>query len=755
MKVRIRRLMCAVALAVALPLAVLVACGPDFEPEVFTPASHPAKPAQFAEGKLGVLQPGYGTADRVVAYRYLTGGRLSAEEQAAYVPLPDTTPSYNSLTQAQWAAREQAEQDAQPPNRWLKARAEFTKVPGPSPDAIGQEREIDIQRQGYVERNFVLNCTDGAFDTAIATLRARAVTWGAASSDLQDWIRGQDQVFSNCMKQGEVPAPAPASASGLLKADRAYQIASAAFYATNYDAAITAFEAIGKDAASPWQPWGEYLAARAEVRKAAAVAPTVDWGDQAKFDPALMKSAEARLQHILASNPGTQMRHAAEAELAFVEVRLAPEARLNEVATALAGPAPDADFAQHLADLIFLRSHNVKGDTGLLQWLDANGKTDTFAQWQAKRTLPWLVSALSGAKAGGAGTAELLDAAAKVGIDSPAYTTVTYQRIRLMIAAGDAAGARQLASSLLATTGEHEDATRNAVLALRIKTARNLGEFLEDAPRKVIGTDWLSEASQTALCGSFNSGRGCVKTIPQAQFDADAAMTFNRKLPLSLWIEAAVGPTGKEALPLHLREAVAWAAWLRAVGLDDRVAVKRLVPMLPERVRKTAGESTGFPATLALLRNPGLRPYLQQGVQRSLSYSQSEMYRDNWWCSPWGDGDKWLSDPESDGSGVQMSAAPVAFLSPEERARAEQERAKLNALPLGVVWLGQRAMDYVKAHPGDKDGAEALALTVRATHYGCYAEKDAARKALSKQAFELLHKLYPKSPWAAKTPYYY
>lgn len=68
---------------------------------------------------------------------------------------------------------------------------------------------------------------------------------------------------------------------------------------------------------------------------------------------------------------------------------------------------------------------------------------------------------------------------------------------------------------------------------------------------------------------------------------------------------------------------------------------------------------------------------------------------------------------------------------------------------------GQRAIASVKAHPDDKDAPEALALTVRATRYGCNVEKGVAQKTVSKQAFELLHRLYPKSPWTAKTPYYY
>ncbi len=51
---------------------------------------------------------------------------------------------------------------------------------------------------------------------------------------------------------------------------------------------------------------------------------------------------------------------------------------------------------------------------------------------------------------------------------------------------------------------------------------------------------------------------------------------------------------------------------------------------------------------------------------------------------------------------------------------------------------------------------EALALVVRATHYGCFRNDDEKKKAaLSKEAFNQLHKRYPNSTWAQQTKYYY
>jgi hypothetical protein len=105
------------------------------------------------------------------------------------------------------------------------------------------------------------------------------------------------------------------------------------------------------------------------------------------------------------------MKHAAEAELTFIEVRLDPKKRLNDSATALAGPASDAEFAQHLADLLFLTGHDVKGDADLLRWMGKGGEVVPANEWKTKQTLPWLVGALTAAKAKDAGV-DLLGAAA-------------------------------------------------------------------------------------------------------------------------------------------------------------------------------------------------------------------------------------------------------------------------------------------------------------------------------------------------------
>jgi hypothetical protein len=739
-------------------LVAVMACGPDYEPEVFVPANHPEKPALFAQGHLGVLQSGYFHAELVVAYRYLSGGKLSNVEKDAYNP-PELSPE----ELAAYRAQQEARVAAQPINRWLKAREDAHAAPPAAEVQIAQDRVIETKRDGWVERDDQLNCPDAAYATAADTLENRLKTWGSGSAELMEWVRGQDAVFSNCAKPGTMPAATQPGWSTALRQDRAYQIAAAKFYALDFDGAKADFVAIGKDKTSPWSRWGEYLAARAEVRKAANTGKTADYGELANFDMDGLKAAQARLLKLQQQTNDSEVRHAAAAELGFIEVRLEPAKRLDQVSNALAGPQPDHEFKQDMKDLDFLMDHNVAGDTDLVRWIrniqgagtpvivkSATGETTTeegLSVWRQEHRLPWLVAAI----AKGDAEIELMDAAAEVKPDSPAYATVNYYRIGLMLGAGKRVEARALADTMIAGLGPNDMAsTRNAFLAERMQTARSLAEFLADAPRTMIESE--SSNAEMAQCVGTGAANRCAAKIPPRQFDVDAAGFFNTQMPLDLWEEAAQS----SALPKNLRDAVAWAAWMRALGLGDAAAAKRMSGLLPDAVRKTSGDSDGFPATLALLRNPGLRPYLEQGVQRSVTYAMLDDYRDNWWGSRWGDGDWRLERYGTD----NLKAEPPGhtdFLTAQQQKQAANEDARLNALPVAAVWLGQRAIAYVKAHPDDKDAAEALALTVRATHLSSSSgeSKEDGESAVSKQAFEMLHRMYPKSPWALRTKYYY
>lgn len=281
-----------------------------------------------------------------------------------------------------------------------------------------------------------------------------------------------------------------------------------------------------------------------------------------------------------------------------------------------------------------------------------------------------------------------------------------------------------------------------------MKTAGNLTALLQDAPRTMISAQ--SESAADAGCPSMD----CKNDISVLQFDEDAARVFNTRLPLSLWIDAAKN----QALPKHLRDTVALSGWLRAVMLRRDDEAKALMPLLPPPVQRSFAKSddpTGFAATLVLLHSPGLRPFLDAGVQRAASYTLVDSFRNNLWCSTM---ERAVPQDQGTSGAPVLQISEPAFLTREQEQQAKDEVAALNAHPIGMEWLGRRTIDYVKGHPDEPVAAESLAQVVKMTRYECYKTDDYGKSPssnVSKEAFTLLRSQYPKSDWAMRTKYYF
>jgi hypothetical protein len=799
-----RRHLAAAAFAAAIlasPFFHVQACGPDFAPDTFVRTNLPDDLARYAQGHLGILQPGYDSDEYAIAFRYLNGGKLSEAERAHIAPPGNLSEnesrpeSASPETPEQYQAKQKALADAQPANQWLRKRAEYT--PQPPPD---QKESFPTQYDGSIVFDpDYLNCPDPAFQNATLTLTKRANTWGKQSPLLADWLKAQDAVFQNCAgKTPTLPETAPANSPALLHADRAYQQASAAFYARQYDQAIQQFQAIAADTQSPWQPWGKYLAARALVRKAfAATKQTNPYsGDLASYDPAIMQQAQQLLTSLLAtptpapSREAGPSREAIQHELNFIRIRTEPEKRAEELSAALAGPQSDPDFALNLADLNFLliKYPNLKTQSALLTWIAAwRNKTPpntSLTLWHSTHALPWLVTALAEAAPKDPAATELLAAAEKIDPASPAYLTVLYHRIRLLIGRQKTDEARTLLDRQLAampadnTHPNYAHSDRNAFLRERFAVARDFAELLHFAPRRDLeassGTAYASIAECVQKQGQNSPTQNCPANQKPLEFDDDAALVLNQRTPLSLLVEAATAPS----LPRNLQQSIALAAWTRSVLLEDQASATKLAPLLPKDLKISAQAATGFPATLAILRNPGLRPVVEPGVSRLESYATLDGFRDNWWClAPPQDTTSLPNNSAAQPSGPYVAAlyspspgeVPVsreqplpepAIFTPVEQKAAAGQYAALLQQPTASFYLGHRVLDYAKDHPSDPAVPEALHLTVRSTRYGCDAyattpEASKDRKAISKAAFQLLHRDYPNSPWTAKTPYYY
>ena len=773
--------LCVIAALLSSP-RLLFSCGPFFPSTIFTYTWHPDFPLdRFAHGDLGVLQPTYARSYLAVAYRYLSGVGLDVEAQKA--------------VQALWQERLDLRWNADGQDwiqRWRDARK---AVPG-----VSAPPEIDIYRTVTTNEAYsadYLNCPDDAFRTAVSTLEKRIAQFGADSMAVRDWVVAQDQVFANCSQGQTIPTLTPSGLSALIQADRAYQIAAAHFYASDYDTAKRMFADIAKDSSSPWRQVAPYLQARTLFRQA-ILRP----GPRSEEDRVLLAQAETQTEAVLHDSSLSETHPAAQRLLNRIRLRLRPVEQLHYLAEAIVqknagetfkqslwdytvlldtlldeGSAYDAAekralLAQNFATLADLRSKDDVTDWILtFQSTDEAALEHALHKWSETASLPWLVASLVKIDGRNPQTPALLAAAAKIAPPSPAFPTVAFHRLRLLIETGDKEHARAQLDALLSSTGPaFPPSSRNLFLALRLPLSRNLDEWLTYAQR-VPASIFYDEDGRELPGIEANAGTLKEFTDGRTFFDKDATQILNHRLPIRLLAEVATN----EKFPLHLRQELALAAWVRAAVLDDTERGKKLastvaslIPDLQQEfnayLAADSNEARKFAAILLMLRFPGTRPYIGAGVGRLTPLEQIDNYRDNWWCSFAEPGELDTANflrmhqippitPRNDPSRTAVLAmVSPEFLDPTRQKTAEEEWQRLTKLGVAPNYFTRQVIDWAQQHQDDPRVPEALHLVVKSTHYGCTDEHSSA---FSKQAFQLLHRRYPNSNWAKKTPYWY
>jgi len=709
------------------------ACGPFFPQAVFTHKLHPDFPLDhYARGDLGILQKSYARSYLVVAYRYLTGANLDRLEQAAVVSL------WQERLTGFWPDNRQWIKD------WQAARKQVVGA-GAGPQIRDTFRDIK-------QRYWFANCLEDTFRSAIATLNERIGRFGADSAAVREWVAGQDAVLQNCADKESIPAPLPITADPSLRADRAYQIAAAHFYAAHFDVAEKHFREIAADRSSPWHGIAPYLAVRALVRKATLTA------EDETSEQALLRRAAAELD-ALRQDPSLKEIHDAARRLsAVVRLRAEPAARLNELAGAVVKKDSAETLRQDLSDYTWLldRIQPPEESDELTDWIltfqagGAPALAHALSKWRAGNSLQWLLVLLDKSQAGQAHVSDALAQAATVSPNSPAYLTVAYHRLRLLDELGRIDEARQLLDRLLSETkSQSSRSALNQLLALRLKLARNLDEFLKYAPR-VPAMVAVGEDSQRAI-EQQSSYAG------KTYFDEDAVGAINRAFPLRLLKDAALN----SALPPRLRRDMLLTTWVRAallgqdeVALELKPAIERVEPELRRDLQSYARAATAdakrFAAVYLILRQPGLRPHVESGVGRSTELNRIDDFRDNWWCTTASSTAQASSAPADKVSRARLVAPK--FLTTDQVRLAEAERARLIKLAAAPNFLGEQVIEWARRYPADPRVPEALHRTVRATRFGC---TDHRTGNISRAAFELLHRRYPQSEWTNKTPYWY
>jgi hypothetical protein len=687
-------------------------CGPFLTVAQF---SYVAQPPQgvFAHGQLGILRPKYHRRYLVMAYRYLTGVPLTKEEAAEFDPPVSPTPAAT------------VGRPATPMGNWLAAR---NRVPGITPI-----KDISQDKRGQPPNQFEFyqNCLDDAFVNASRTLGERFRRWGESSPLVAEWVHGQDAVFENCSGGPAMPQALTGNADPVLTADRRYQIAAAEFYSEKYQDAERDFGAIAADSSSPWHDLGKYMVARTQIREGTV-----------KEDPLKLQEAAKTLRAVRDDSQETKWHGAAKSLKDFVEARINPQGRLRELGEALVHPSSGPEFSGALDDFTLLwdkENHGPTEASGLADWITTfQGRDWSHAldRWRERRDDLWLVAALASAPHDNPALPDLLAAAKRVPATSAAWPSATFYGINLTLARGDQEGARSWADQALSTKQPPE--VDNEILAQRMKLARGWEDFLRFAPRKPV-------AIYNGLDSDFPVDYNGAETARRTQaFDIDFTAPLNFEVPLARWVDAA----SNTLLPADLRADIAQAGWVRAVVLhrtpEARSLAQRLAELRPQlrpAVESWLGEkdpqAAQFAAILLMMRTPGLQPIVREGFGRLTADGKIDDFRNNWWN---------LSAPAAAGD------AQLEFLPEAERANGRMEwQQLLAAAPQATDYLSAEAVAWARLHRDDPRVPEALHLAVRTSRY----TNNAKPTRFPKQAFELLHSWYPKSQWAAQTPYWY
>ena len=709
----------------------------------------PGNNLPYFHGRLGILRPTFTDNRLFAAYRQMMGGTFSdAQAQQLQEQCCDAAGANENTT-----------------TTWNDARKLVSGLP-PAPRLTPpRERIPEISA-------FDVSCFPNAFRNAAATLLRRIKEHGAGDPWVRQWIIGEDAVLANCAADGPLPLQA-ADAPEWLKADRAYQIATSYFYRFDYAQAAELYAAIGGDVASPWRKLARYLAARAAVH-AAIVAKTPD-------SIAVANTAIGAV----AADPELVDYHADAPSLAsMLAFATQPQQRSQELAKLLLGADLPASLAIDLHDLENLE-RTGKRYTDIGAWLydinilnrekgseAAEAKVDVLKRWHDTRTLPWLVAAMMFLAPGDPDVADVVAATKAIDADSPAYHTLAWHRVRLLIGERKVEDARAELDGLLASASLPEGVA-NLMRYQRLKLARDLDEFAMFATRRGEFLRYLydprTKLDAIPLPLPPTKWDSYIATVvgwrtemfhkePQ-YLDADAAYAMSSFMPLPMMARVVLAP----GLPANIKRDVGLAVWTRAVLLDDaetaNLTANAVAPFFPQysgnwRAYRDAATPAAkkVEAALLLLKLPAARPYVPHGLGYTYKSDVIGRFGPRWWAA----GDTPFENTDDNGNPLLCidCALPLPLVAPlfvtagdQERAKADNDR--LGKLPGAPAWLGSVVTPWAKTHLGDPRVPEALHNVVRATQYG---DGDSDT---SKAAYDLLHSRFPRSPWTAKTPHWF
>ncbi|OWQ43882.1 hypothetical protein CDL60_27585 [Roseateles noduli] len=749
---------------------------------------------RYVQGQLGVVLPTYSRPMLYTAWRAIA----SADAKRPLVPIAgewlDKACCDAGAAQSSW------EPERHPPvAAWLAARKELVAEPPRWRPATMKE----TSPRSYVE---FLNCPDGAYAFAVETLARLRQRPDATPARLRAWIDGQDLVFAQCapdLAARAFPAPKtppaapppltdlPANEALAWRQARQYQRAASAFYRGDWAAAGSGFSAIAADDGHPWQAWASLARMRTLVREATLALPTqgVDDGAPQRLPPALLDRLQPMAAQIAAHADWAVQRQAAENLLNLVRALTEPERRFTQLTQELAtldkAPAPQA-----LADWARIADHWLDGGREdvrsarvakldalpVMDWIrtyKACGASSTAsstattapavpaqaARWKAKpESVLWLIPAMACADGARlvkeAATWKAIQTAAdRVPTTHPGWMTVRLEQVRLLREAGEFDRARTQLAALTAAPGGPSTTARNLIAAQALKLAVTPVDALP----------WLSR--EYGAWSRFNAGEVPYPyDFPPPKRRAlafDGAEVLVRRFTLDEWKAAAEST----AVTPSVRAQVAFGLWWRAdlLGRADlaRSAASTLATLLPRAdgealtgayLRATTDAQRRGALWRASVTRPRLSAALSDGsgsadVAADLTASDPQDAAAGMWCRL--DTSGGGSDPAA---GPEPDPVPGAGTGWPAPGAVERERAALRTVGSATGAYATWVLAESRRPDRPADLPWLLYVGIQSTKGGCVDKDNSAQ---SKAMFQTLHRLYPKSEWAKRSPYFY
>ena len=626
-------------------------------------------------------------------------------------------------------------------------------------------REIVVQSaDGTSRRHTTLrsidNCQRDAFDTARRTLALRRTQYGPGSVELGRWIEAQIRVFAQCSGESEfVPPDEPAQDwSPVEQHDRHYQVAAAYFYNGRYLEAASRFDVIALTPDSPWRDLGRYLVPRSYLREAIINDPergrylnlALEGFRKLAADPEYL----ARFPSVLG-----QIRRI-EALISPVSTRRRLERQILE--------APDATTVQDLTDYAYLRRSIGpqeppfgEGATEYEQWRwyveGQKSAAVAAARWRTEGSLHWLYVALAqaGPDLRAATLAEILQAGEALPSDTPGYVNVLVSRIRILGLLGRVEDGLRIAEEAESLGLRRPEVNRVRLAAAEITS--NWHDYLRLASLKPATLLW-TDGFARRLPQSLNR-----ITSDTTLFAPEATRTLNLYFTPSMILDVIDSP----GLSDYQRGRMAMTAWTKAMIANDTTValnlsshIRRNVPVLDKEFElfETATDKL-FEAARIIFDYPAFSPWMLAGVGRIQSryrgtrletrpmpdYVAAGLREYNWWCVA----HNYEVENAARASDQVLRHPRFAQYAEADLAVIRQVKDALSTA--ATTSFGPHVIRYARQNLDDPRVARTLHRLVFATRHACYT----APREISRTAFALLHKHFPESEWAEKTPYWY